>query len=514
VAGGESAEDKTPAGRRTALPVAERRGISKHLSDGWSHFLIHAPGGTDEADALLDSMLNAGWIGAARRDIGMELIAGNVPRPMGAWGLLVQLAGLPWIYVLGDGLRYEWVKELASKLGRRTAFFELSGLHGTLYGRAYEGDETLADFECGAFIQPDDGRELVRLSKEALDATARGALVDTDWLRQFRTGPEAQDALARRLELYLPVLVHTSRNGKADLFGRDASAFKKADYARIDLFVLGDSSTLEPGPANRALANALHAGDAAGVRAALEQGADVRYLPETDQTPLDLALSLGQGGTYDWRYKRISREQQLEVMAALLEAGVSPDPKGDEPAIHRVLNLGDKGDERTVIRQLRLLLDHGADPNSFGTQLRTNQQRPLHVVAIHFGWMAVMKELIARGADPKAPNGQGKTPREAAQAKLDYVVSTSGGGGGISALLGAAASVVRGLTNAGEDEAARVRRTIDFLAAAERGEADLSGVDELAEASWKAWSAEHEKWKARRKAENPDLWRELHGEDA
>jgi hypothetical protein len=498
--------------KRTAVPVAERRGISKHLRDGWSQVLVHAPHGTGDADDLLDSMLQAGWIGAARRDVAAELLAGKLPRPMGPWGMLVQLEGQPWIYVLGDGLRYEWVRELAQKLGRRTAFFEFSGAHGTLYARAYEGDETLVEFECGGFVSEDGGREIARPPKDAFPMAVSGSLLNTEWLRQFKTGEEAQEAVARELEVYIPVLAHTARNGKADLYGRDSASFRKADYARIDLFVFGDESTLEPSEAAFALRDAVHAADAAGVRSAVAAGADVRYLPDSDGTPLGIALALGQGGTYDWRYKRISREKQLEVMAALLEAGASPDPKGEEPAVHKVLTIGDQGDQRTVIRQLRLLFDHGADPNSLGTELRTNGHRPLHVVAIHFAWPAVMKELIVRGADPNARNAAGKTPREAAQTKLDYVTSSQPAPGAMSGMLGAVVNVMGSLLASESAEAKRLRATVDFLAAAERGEADLSGVDEEAEASWRQWSAEHENWKARRRAENPALWRELHGD--
>jgi len=490
---GNEAEAKVPAAKpKGTVPLAERRGISKLLKGGWSALVVHAPGGTGDADALLEFMLQAGWIGGARRDVATELLAGQVPRPVGPWGLVIQLAGHPWLYLSGDGLRYEWVRELAAGLGRRAALFQLSGMHGTLYARAYEGDETLFEFECGGFLA-DDGRERVRLRKEPFDAAISGKLFDAAWLRQFKRGPEVLEALVHELDLYLPVLGHRSEKGQADLYGRDAAAFKATDYSRIDLIVFGDASTLEPTPAAFALAEAIHAGDAEAVRIAVSQGADVRYLPESDGSPLDAALALGQGGLYDWKYKRISREQQLEVLAALLDAGEQPDPPGEEPAIHRVLHHGEHGNERTVIRQLRLLLDHGADPNAVGTFLRSSGQRPLHVVAMQYGWPAVLKLLLSRGADAALTNAAGKTPRQAAEARLDFLNGP--------------------LTMPARGELARLRTAIDLLSAAERGEADLSDIDELAEASWQSWSEEQERKLAARKAENPDLWRELHGED-
>src|SRR5687768_4202075 len=118
-------------------PVAERRGVSKHLTG--VAMLVEAAGGTGDADLLLDTMLEAGWIGGVRRSVTEEVLAESLPRPVGPWGLLVQLVGHPWTYLRGDSLWYEWPKELAAKLGRRAALFEINGQHGSLYARAYQG---------------------------------------------------------------------------------------------------------------------------------------------------------------------------------------------------------------------------------------------------------------------------------------------------------------------------------------------------------------------------------------
>ncbi len=499
---------------KPALPVAERRGISKHLTGGWTALLIHASSGIGDADALLDVMLDAGWIGGARRDVATDLLNGRLQRPMGPWGLIVQLVGHPWLYLLGDNLRYEWAKELAAKLDRRAALFEFSGMHGTLYARAYESQTTLFDFECGGFFTAGDDRSVVRPPKERLDMAIDGTLFDTDWLRQFKSGSAAQDALAREMGLYLPVLYHSADKGQAKLVGRETANFKPVDYARIDLFVFGDASTLETLPAVIALGKAVRAGQGAGVQAALADGADVRYLPDDDDSPLTVALALGAGGTYDWKYKRISREQQLAVLAALLEAGADPNPSGLEPAIHQVLHWGDGCDERTIIRQLRLLLDHGADPNALGTFFRGDGQRPLHV-AVYQGWLAVMKLLVSRGADATLTNRAGKTPREAAQARLEQLKPSGTTTAGVdnAPRSGAMAELIAIEAKVARSAIARLQAAMDFLAAAERGTADTADIDKIAEASWRVWIEEHERWKAERKAKDPKLWRELHGED-
>ncbi|MCC2670931.1 MAG: hypothetical protein K0Q72_3402 [Armatimonadetes bacterium] len=394
---GETGSAPKPArAKRNAVPLAERRGLSRHLSSSWTALLVQAPGGPGDADRLLDFMLETGWIGGVRRDAAADLFAGRIPRPLGSWGLVIQLAGHPWCYLVGDGLHYEWAQELAAKLDCRTALFSCSGVHGTLSAWAYEGEETLFEFECGGFLAA-EGRSVVYLRKDAFPAVITGTRFDPDWLRQFKRGEDAQDALARELGIYLPVLIHRSADGQADVYGRDAVAFKPVDYTRIDLIVFGDAATLEPTPAAFALAAAIDAGDAVGLREALAQGADARYLPDTDDSPLDKALALGQGSLYDWRYQRISREQQLEVLAVLLEAGANPDPAGDEPAAHRVLSFGDHGDERTVIRQLRLLFEHGANGDP-AAELGTDPTP----------WSGVLPRVAGR--DQAAPRARSGSP--------------------------------------------------------------------------------------------------------
>ncbi|HEX4795670.1 MAG TPA: hypothetical protein VH370_17910 [Humisphaera sp.] len=134
--------------RGKAPALVERRGLAKSLTEPFHALAIAAPNGRDDADQLLDAMLAQGWIGAARRDVSGELLAGRVLRPMGPWGLIVQLVGHPWLYFVGDDLQYAWVPQIARKLGVRTALFEYSGMTGTLLARAYEGDATL--FELNA----------------------------------------------------------------------------------------------------------------------------------------------------------------------------------------------------------------------------------------------------------------------------------------------------------------------------------------------------------------------------
>src|SRR5947209_19659498 len=77
-------ESSEPRRAKTSA-VAERRGLAKSLTEPFHALAIAAPNGPDDADRLLDAMLAQGWIGAARRDVSGELLAGRVRRPMRPW---------------------------------------------------------------------------------------------------------------------------------------------------------------------------------------------------------------------------------------------------------------------------------------------------------------------------------------------------------------------------------------------------------------------------------------------
>jgi hypothetical protein len=462
-----------PKPKAGPVPLAERRGLSKHLDYGWHVILLQSKDGRSaDADAFLDRMIALGHLGGARRDVAFDLFAGRVPRPMGPWGLLVQLKGHPCLYFVGDGLRREWPRELAADLNIRTGLFGADGMVATLLAELHEGSTTLVDFRGGPAVGDKSDPEAVFERDGMTGMTVRGTRLTTDWLRPFKSVAKAHDAIARELNVYVPVLAHESDDGTAEVYGYDGKRFTPNDYGRIDVVTFGSAATLEPTPAAFDLAKAVRAGDAAGVRAAIAGGADPRYLPDDDDSPLDLALRLGRGtSSYSRPYEEVSREQQLAVIEALLDGGAPTDPPGADPAIHVLLGNAEHSDQRTTIAQLRLLLDRGADPNALGTFLRGDGNTPLHVAA-SYDWLAVMKYLVSRGADATRPDHQGLTPRQALEQRMRtaYVVQPSKALG---------------------------KQMLDFLAAAEQGTADTSDTDALAEQSWLTYRKEHKAWVAR-----------------
>jgi hypothetical protein len=130
-------------------PVAQRRGAVTQETGGWYYLLIDQP-----SDAVLDALLAAGMIGAARRDCAAEVVAGEVRRPVGAWGVLVRLQGQRWTYVMDDDLRHEQPQQWAERFGWRTACFGFDTVQGCTIARLFEGTRCRLDFAYGLSVDP------------------------------------------------------------------------------------------------------------------------------------------------------------------------------------------------------------------------------------------------------------------------------------------------------------------------------------------------------------------------
>src|SRR5690242_6080616 len=103
------------------MDIHGMRGLATGLLEsdpGWHTFVVQStnPGGTPPdtlQDALLTAMQQQGLIGACKRNATADLLAGKVRRPLGAWGLLVRLAGHDdAVYLISPGADFDWAKNL------------------------------------------------------------------------------------------------------------------------------------------------------------------------------------------------------------------------------------------------------------------------------------------------------------------------------------------------------------------------------------------------------------------
>ncbi len=249
--------------------------------------------------------------------------------------------------------------------------------------------------------------------------------------------------------------------------------FNPADFERIDIFTLGPPRTLEPSDAQIVLGVAVRAGDASGVKAALAAGGDPDRMPDDVVSPLRVALWLGDSGsTFKPDYERVSRQQQLDVVAALLAGGAELDNPGEEPAVHAVLRRRERGDDQTTLNLLRLLVGYGADVEAHGTEYHVRGRTPLQAIVERHGGPALVKFLLASGADPTRTGRRKKTPLARARADLSTHQSAS--------------------SPESMRKAKRLAGIVDALERHAAGTLDTADIDALAEADWRRWLADHE----------------------
>jgi ankyrin repeat protein len=123
-----------------------------------------------------------------------------------------------------------------------------------------------------------------------------------------------------------------------------------------------------------------------GVRVAqllLDHGADVSTRRKDDRTPLHTASYYGN----------------VEILHLLLDHGADPEAATDnmgEKPLHQV-SYGEYRSQEDGVRVAQLLLDSGADVNT----RRNDHQTPLHR-ASYFGNVEIVRLLLDHGADPEA----------------------------------------------------------------------------------------------------------------
>jgi hypothetical protein len=436
--------------KRPKVSLADRRGVfpADGCGNSWDMTLIRMPGRTGpvDLDELIDRLVERGVVGVSRRDIATDLHAGRIPTPAGKWALLVALPGQSWAYLLSGHRSDGESAEIAHRAGLQVIHAGYSDFMNATAFRCVEGEETRVRFETCHL-----GDEVVEAYTGGLDEATQqtlftGTRFPKEWLQKFRDEGMVIDALAKEFDAFIPCMGASGFRDVVEISGFDRRQFKPGDYLRIDLIGFGDAR-LEPAAEDLQLRDAITSGDVEAIRSAVAAGADLRTVPVHGISPLHLALNQGH-----------QRGARRAMVAALLELGADPNEPAGESVIHVVLDPF-VADEAELIDLLELLTAHGADVNARGKELLSRTRSPLHVAAQQ-GWLAVAKFLVSKGADPRAADALGHTPRQTAEAD---------------------AGSIRGL---GAEEAdAKYAPIIALLADAEAGRADLDWQRDAEEAS-------------------------------
>jgi hypothetical protein len=317
--------------------------------------------------------------------------------------LLVALPGQSWAYLLPSFDS----SSLSSEIARQALVRVIgAGYQDTDNATSFdcdEGDEILVRFEsCGL-----GGGVVEKYSNDAgvaeNESLFSGSRLSREWIERFKSPWEVQDALAKEFDAFIPCLGANVAEGGVNIFGFDVGNFKARDYLRIDLIGFGDAR-LEPSPADHQLLQAITTGDVASVHNAVAAGAELHRLPNHKISALHLALYLTREG-----------KSRRDVVAALLELGAAVDEPDGEAPVHVVLNAMDEDQEERIIEVFELLRSHGADIHATGRGMFVDRVSSLHLAA-RKGLFEVAKYLVSRGADVRAKDLLGRTPRQSAEA--------------------------------------------------------------------------------------------------
>ncbi|MEM6312847.1 MAG: ankyrin repeat domain-containing protein [Planctomycetota bacterium] len=232
-----------------------------------------------------------------------------------------------------------------------------------------------------------------------------------DWWRQFKGEDDVVRALADHVGMIsLPYTAGYGYESSMTLYVGDDEQDAQRLIERVDLFVYGrkGQTATRPVEATGKLVRAIDAGDAQGVTEAIAEGADLENLPGVDCNALGHAINR-------YRWAKTDRERYLDVVDALIEAGIDPNgPTGWKKQPPWIDAFGGMPwQSHFSIPLMQRLVKHDVDLNVISKDIFGPGWTPLHSAAAH-GKQELIKFLLAHGASLEARDAEGKTPREAA----------------------------------------------------------------------------------------------------
>lgn len=382
--------------------LQDRRGVwtTRQGPGSWEATLLRVADG----GSVHECLSQCPSVGKIDEHVTEAVLANAWSPPGGAWALLISTAATDWCHLAGpyraDKGSRALLEEFAGE-GLQTGHQDTAGV---AYVRVWKDGEVRFDFSTDGgpwerdLDEEEDEFELTTLTNSGFDAR-----FDRDWMTACESLEAAHQELIAHLDAYVPGYWVDFRSHELGAFHSDAVS---GDYiTRIDVIHFGpqeSSGETADAAASAALKTAIEAGDLAGVKTALSQGASLTKLPDAPATPLALAC---------WHIET-SKPETVEIIQALLAAGAVADDGGfqEQRPLEIVLSNA-KAFPATLHQAIKLLTQHGADLNAQSGEGLRPGARPLQQAAAK-GRLDHTVLLLHLGADPKLTNAQDQTPRE------------------------------------------------------------------------------------------------------
>jgi hypothetical protein len=427
------------------LPVEQRRGCWRDDCGNTWEAVLFAGG----CDAVAHGLARVGEIGLVKSDVTSAVLGGSLPAPDGHWALLVELAGSNWVHFVDPATLNPFTRDfnLAERLSKESGLKMLrvgyQDTAGATYVELRNGDARTLWFEStgedfGADSDMED--EEFDLGPTRFQSDRHPA----DWWKQFDQESEAQQALVRDLDAYIPLVqAWSEKNGKIVLGACHEDAISPSNVRRIELVVFGPTAAAEPNAASKRLLEAIESSDAAAAEGAIRDGADLHSLPGLMSSPLCHAIhQLGK-----------QPEGALAVIKSLLAAGADANGGAAKADVALIEAVGEaKRRPREALEVINLLLDAGADVDKPGQPSFFGGGTAL-LNAVEKQCLATVMLLHQRGASLEVRDMFGKTPLQRAEGMLK--------------------SVQDSLDEGSAERIGRpIREIVDYLKRAESGEAE------------------------------------------
>ncbi len=382
--------------------LAARRGTHTAWGDTWSLWAVRL--GKDTQAALKSNSTETALGGhplVARitPEVTDAVFEGTFQPPLGSWALVVVPKSTPWAIVLPSNHREVFETMAETKAGDagspwlNTGHVDSAGVN---YLAVYEqGNKVLHFYSDDAFVgdvgddedvEEEDNEELngEDWEDEDWDDDLDGEDLDeedwddeddeneflkfetdrypSDWLEKQPSHVMALQQLLIDLDAYVPHIEFSSDDG---LYAVVAELDLPAWIERIDLLELGPRDDHADLDASKRLAIAIDEADPTSVKSALDQGASLSQLPETNHTPLGYTL-------LHFPYR--DADAMEEIVDALLSRGADPSAGGLGCLSPISIALTSANVPVAHLRRvLGKLVEQGADLNSILTDEKHSQ---------------------------------------------------------------------------------------------------------------------------------------------